>query len=89
MHQHHYPTLYLIDHAEGLPPTRFAEDPAAPCLERRACRLIAEYWSDSVWLTGKVSEVALSIVQEILERERRALSEANCSWTLADPLAAD
>lgn len=76
MHPHQYPTLSLIDRVAGMPPTRFADDPAAARLELRARELLADYWSDTAWLTGLVSEVALCIVREILASERVALIDA-------------
>lgn len=73
-HPHEYPTLSLIDRAGGFPRTRLTADPNAPRLERRARELLAECWTDTAWLTGMVSEVALCIAREILECEKTALS---------------
>lgn len=87
-HPHYYPTLSLIDRATGMPPARFADDPAAPRLELRARALLADYWSDSAWLTGVVSEVALCIVREILAHERIALGDEDPAAQLTDvPIA--
>jgi hypothetical protein len=88
-HPHQYPTLSLIDRAAGMPPTHFADDPAAPRLELRARELLSEYWSDMAWLTGMVSEVALCIVREILSFERIALSAADIPAPIADVLIPD
>jgi hypothetical protein len=67
---HPYPTLCLLDCARGADHRRFTDDPDALALERRARQLVADYWSDSVWLTGLVSEVSFTTVCEALERER-------------------
>lgn len=70
-----YPTLCLLDQARGPAHRPFADDLAAPALERRAQQLVADYWSGNVWLTGHVSRVALTTVCDALERER-SLSDA-------------
>ncbi|MBA2758575.1 MAG: hypothetical protein H0U38_02680 [Chloroflexia bacterium] len=85
-HPHQYPTLSLIDRAAGMPPTCFADDPAAPRLELRARKLLADYWSGTAWLTGMVSEVALCIVREILACERIALSDTGIPAPVAGVL---
>ncbi len=33
------------------------------------------YWGETVWLTGRVSELALRVVCDLLERERTAINE--------------
>lgn len=53
----------------------FADAPDAIGLDRRARQLVADYWSDRVWLTGPLSDVAFTTVCEALERER-SLSDA-------------
>ena len=67
---HAYPTLAFIDRALGDAGPRFADLAIAPVLERRARDLAEEYWSDTVWLTGAVSEAAFDSVWHALELER-------------------
>ncbi len=71
-----YPTLALIDHALGNPLHPFGESPDAPVLEHEARILAADYWSDTVWVTGIVAEAALHRVRDELERRRTALAVA-------------
>jgi len=62
-----YPTLNLID---SLRPnhSRLIDAPGADSLERTARKLVAEHWSDNVWLTGRVSAASFTAVVERLER---------------------
>jgi hypothetical protein len=61
-----FPTLDLID---SLRPRRgkLTASPNAATLEREARRLVSEYWSDNVWLTGRVSAASLDAVAGRLE----------------------
>jgi hypothetical protein len=60
-------TLNLID---SLRPTqsKLSTLPNAATLEREARRLVSEYWSDNVWLTGHVPAASLDAVIDRLER---------------------
>src|SRR5262245_121555 len=55
---HPYPTLAFIERALAAPAGVLSGAPDADRLERRARALAAEYWSDTVWLTGVVPEAA-------------------------------
>ncbi len=72
----HFPTLALIDRALGNPSHPFGSSLAAAALEREARILADDYWSDTVWATGIVSETALLRVRDELERRRAALEAA-------------
>ena len=65
-----FPTLTFIDRAVGGHQSALANDPAAADLERLARVLTAEYWSETVWLTGQVAGPALAVARQRLERER-------------------
>ncbi len=69
----HYPTLALIDHALGNRSHPFSASLDAATLELDARVLAADYWSDTVWVTGIISETALRRVRNELERRRTAL----------------
>lgn len=68
-----YPTLGLLDQALDNPLRPFSESPDAAALEVHARELAADFWSDTVWVTGIVSAAALHRVREELERRRCAL----------------
>jgi hypothetical protein len=63
-----YPTLTLIDRALNDPARAFSDAPNAPLLEHRARELTAEYWGETVWLTGVVAEPAFRRVVDELEQ---------------------
>lgn len=62
-----YPTLDLID---ALRPNnrKLAEVNSAAMLEREANRLVSDRWSDTVWVTGRVSATAFATVVDHLDR---------------------
>lgn len=68
-----FPTLALLDQALGNPLRPFSESVDAAALEVHARKLAADFWSDTVWVTGIVSAAALHRVQEELDRRRCAL----------------
>ena len=68
-----YSTLAAIDAARGNAGLPFAADADAPYLELRARALADEYWSETVWLTGRVSAARFAAVVDALERERQRL----------------
>ena len=82
-----YPTLALIERALDDGAGAFTGSPHAARLERRARELAGEFWGDSVWLTGLVSEAAFNRVRDALEWERIALGRASTVLTDPVPLA--
>ena len=72
----HYPTLALIDRARGAAHPCLAEHPHAAQLEQRARHLADEYWSETVWLTGRVPAAAFDAVCTRLEQEQVIEPEA-------------
>ncbi len=78
-----FPTLSAIDAArDGATP--FVTDADAAYLEARAQTLTADYWSETTWLTGRVSAARFAAVVDRLERERAALRLRVRLVTLAD-----
>lgn len=69
----HYPTLALIDRVLGNCSRPFSATVDGQVLESCARDLVADYWSDTVWSTGMVSETALQWVRDALERRRAEL----------------
>lgn len=67
---HRYPTLEFIDRALGTYSRGFAESPNATLMEQRARQLADEYWSEMVWLTGRVPEAAFRAVCSALQQEQ-------------------
>jgi len=76
-----FPTLAFIDRACGELWASFADDPHAEQLEQLARRLVDQYWSDSIWLTGTVPAAAFRCVCEELERERACATRATAAHT--------
>ena len=70
-----FPILAFIDRALGPAGPGFATMADAVRLERRAREVTDAYWGETVWLTGRVSEPALRVVCDLLERERTATLE--------------
>ena len=70
-----FPILAFIDRALGPAGPGFATTADAARLERRAREATDAYWGETVWLTGRVSEPALRVVCDLLERERTATPE--------------
>lgn len=70
-----YPTLELIDRALSSYRRGFADSPDAARLELRARQLVDEYWSETVWLTGRIPEAAFRAVCSTLERERATTAQ--------------
>lgn len=71
-----YPTLEMIDRALSTYHRGFANSPDAARLEHRARQLVDEYWSETVWLTGRIPEAAVRAVCSTLEQERRSETDA-------------
>jgi hypothetical protein len=65
-----FPTLAAIDSARDPGLDRFATDPHAALLERRARELTDRYWSEMVWLTGLIDQARFDAVCAALDRER-------------------
>jgi hypothetical protein len=70
-----FPILAFIDQSLNSGHSQFADTPYAPQLEQYARVLTEQYWSDSVWTTGLISEAALCHICDALERERRLLAD--------------
>ena len=64
-----YPTLALLDGPRSPERPRFSEHPQAAQLEQRARLLADAYWSESVWLTGRIPAAAFQAVCSVLEQE--------------------
>lgn len=71
-----YPTLALIDEARSPEHPRLTKHPHAAQLEQRARQLADEYWSETVWLTGRVPDVAFQAVCAGLEQDQAIEPEA-------------
>jgi hypothetical protein len=71
----HCPTLELIDRALNGARPKFADAVNAVQLERRACELTDQYWSESVWFTGHVPSASFHLVCEALECERLSVGK--------------
>ena len=70
-----YPMLAFIERGVDDGAAAFTTSPHAARLEQRARDLVEAFWSDTVWLTGLVSEAAFHRVQDALQRERVALDD--------------
>jgi hypothetical protein len=66
MDRNQYPTLTLIDSLRSEAP-HLVDSPNAAAMERAARRLVAEHWSDNVWLTGRVAAGSFHAVVSRLE----------------------
>ena len=85
-----YPTLARLDRARGAGSPRLSAAANAASLESHARGLIAEYWGDTVWLTGHVSTEAFRRVVEELDALRidevRLRTTAGVEVSLAEPM---
>lgn len=80
-----HPTLALIDAARSAGSSPLAADPQADRLEASARALIAEYWPDGAWLTGRVTAAQLAAVTDRLDAERAALAEGIRVFVATEP----
>lgn len=94
---HPYPRLAFIDQALDGSCPGFCESPNAAHLEELARQLADDYWSELVWLTGRVPEATFRTVCSVLEQERAIApasvtlivapvitEQAFAAWTAAD-----
>ena len=86
---HRFPTLVTIERASGDAAGAFSASAHAARLEQRAQDLVDALWSDTVWVTGLVSETALRRVRDALEREKIALERAMTVLSPPLPFVAD
>ncbi len=69
---HPYPILALINQALGTAGPGFATDDNAASLESYARALADEYWSETVWLTGRITDTAFRL--QFITVDPRAVS---------------